>query len=596
MRVKGITIQQVVLGLALLAALCWNLAQANEINRLELNTGPAGTRAELHLQATPTFRTFALSQPDRLVIDLTGVDPARTLQLPGPSGLIKAVRTGRPAEATTRIVFDLTAPVAARKPRVETGADGVRLVLEWPSGATSATATSATATPATATPVKAATVAAVPPSSGAAAATSSPLQASAPSVKPSSSSLPSNVSASTSLKPTTPTPKPATAAAIASTTAPANRDPQAATPASPQGAPQTSSAAAATNIGVNTGPSPNTASPNTTSPNTTSTTASSNTASTPAVAVNPATKPAVAVPEAIVAPATSSALAPMPRNLGGRPLIVAIDAGHGGQDPGAIGPTGKREKDVTLAIARELARQVNATPGLKAVLTRDADMFLPLPRRTQLARRAKADIFISIHADAAENRSARGSSVYVLSLRGASSQRARWLADKENAADLIGGHPLPKADNTLTSVLLDLTQSGQMRASETAADHVLSGLKDIGYNHKPNIERANFAVLRTSDMPAMLVETAFISNADEERRLVDPAYQRSLARAVLAGVDTYFQRQPPPGTMYAARADAAEAAKGEAAKGAAAKGAAIKGGSPIVVAKTAAGITGGSPE
>jgi N-acetylmuramoyl-L-alanine amidase len=271
----------------------------------------------------------------------------------------------------------------------------------------------------------------------------------------------------------------------------------------------------------------------------------------------------------------------MPRNLSGRLLIVAIDPGHGGQDPGAIGPTGKREKDITLAIARELARQVNGTPGLKAVLTRDTDMFLPLPRRGQLARKAKADMFISIHADAAENRSAKGSSVYVLSLRGASSQRARWLADKENAADLIGGHPLPKADNTLTSVLLDLTQSGQMRASETAASHVLAGLKDIGNNHKPNIERANFAVLRTSDMPAMLVETAFISNADEERRLSDPAFQRSLARAVLAGVDTYFQRQPPPGTLYAARAKAAEAAKG---------------GSLTVVAKAGTATVGGSPE
>jgi len=272
----------------------------------------------------------------------------------------------------------------------------------------------------------------------------------------------------------------------------------------------------------------------------------------------------------------------MPRGLSGRSLIVAIDAGHGGQDPGAMGPTGKREKDVTLAIARELARQVNATPGLKAFLTRDTDMFLPLPRRTQLARQAKADIFVSIHADAAENRSAKGSSVYVLSLRGASSQRARWLADKENAADLIGGHPLPKSDNTLTSVLLDLTQSGQMRASESAAAHVLDGLKGIGYNHKPNIERANFSVLRTSDMPAMLVETAFISNPDEERRLIDPAYQRSLARAVLAGVDTYFQRQPPPGTLYAARAKAAEAAKPGAA--------------PVVVAKAPATTAGGSPE
>jgi N-acetylmuramoyl-L-alanine amidase len=261
----------------------------------------------------------------------------------------------------------------------------------------------------------------------------------------------------------------------------------------------------------------------------------------------------------------------MPRNLSGRSLVIAIDAGHGGQDPGAIGPTGKREKDVTLAIARELARQVNATPGLKAVLTRDSDMFLPLTRRTQLARQAKADMFISIHADAAENRAAKGSSVYVLSLRGASSQRARWLADKENASDLIGGHAVPKSDNTLTSVLLDLTQSGQMRASETAATHVLGGLKEIGNNHKPNIERANFAVLRTSDMPAMLVETAFISNADEERRLIDPAFQRKLAQAVLNGIDTYFQRQPPPGTLYAARANAAEAAKTLAQAGAAAE-------------------------
>jgi N-acetylmuramoyl-L-alanine amidase len=242
---------------------------------------------------------------------------------------------------------------------------------------------------------------------------------------------------------------------------------------------------------------------------------------------------------------------------GTRPLIVAIDAGHGGQDPGAIGPTGKREKDITLAIARELARQINATPGLKAYLTRDSDMFLPLHRRGQLARQAKADIFISIHADAAENRSAKGSSVYVLSTRGASSQRARWLANKENASDLIGGVK-PKSDNTLTSVLLDLTQSGQMKASEDAAAQVLSGLKAVGYNHKPNIERANFAVLRTSDMPAMLVETAFISNADEERRLTDPAFQRSLARAVLQGVDSYFTRQPPPGTLYAARAKALE--------------------------------------
>ncbi len=250
---------------------------------------------------------------------------------------------------------------------------------------------------------------------------------------------------------------------------------------------------------------------------------------------------------------------------GMRPLVVAIDAGHGGQDPGARGKNGSREKDVTLAIARELARQVNATPGLKAYLVRDTDEYVPLPQRARRASSNKADIFLSIHADAAENRAARGSSVYVLSTRGASSQRARWLADKENAADVIGGERVRTAGNTLTSVLLDLTQSGNMKASEDAADHVLSGLKRVGNNHKPQIERANFAVLRTSDkMPAMLVETAFISNPDEEVRLIDPTFQRTLAAAILDGVDDYFSRQPPPGTMYAARAQASQSASATA--------------------------------
>jgi len=256
---------------------------------------------------------------------------------------------------------------------------------------------------------------------------------------------------------------------------------------------------------------------------------------------------------------------------GARPLVIAIDAGHGGQDPGAMGMNGTREKDVTLAISRELARQINATPGLRAYLTRDRDLFLPLPQRARLARAAKADMFISIHADAAENRNADGSSVYVLSLKGASSQRARWLANKENSSDLIGGVRLEKANNTLASVLLDLTQSGHMRASEEAADHVLSGLKRVGNNHKPHVERANFAVLRTSDMPSMLVETAFISNPEEERRLNDPAFVRKIAGAVVDGVNTYFTRQPPPGTYYAARAKATEVASA---------GAAAAGGSP----------------
>ena len=261
------------------------------------------------------------------------------------------------------------------------------------------------------------------------------------------------------------------------------------------------------------------------------------------------------------APAEPAPAAPAPKRsmqAGNRTLVVAIDAGHGGQDPGAIGPNGLREKDVTLAIARELARQINDTPGLKAFLTRDTDVFIPLNRRAVLARNAKADIFLSIHADAAENRSAQGASVFVLSTRGASSQRARWLADKENAADLIGGLKLSTGD-TLASVLLDLTQSGQMKASSDAANHVLDSLGRIG--KKRRVEHANFAVLRTSDVPAMLVETGFISNHAEEALLASRDYQRKLASAMLDGVHAYFTRQPPPGTLYAARAQAAQSAQ-----------------------------------
>ena len=262
--------------------------------------------------------------------------------------------------------------------------------------------------------------------------------------------------------------------------------------------------------------------------------------------------PAPAPVQQPVAPAPPQP-APLPQQPM-RPLIIAIDAGHGGQDPGAIGKGGSREKDVTLAISRELARQINATPGLRAYLTRDTDVFIPLYKRARLARQAHADIFISIHADAAENRSADGSSVYVLSLKGASSQRARWLADKENAADLIGGVRVAQASNTLNAVLLDLTQSGNMKASEDAASQVLAGLQRVGNIHKRDIEHANFAVLRTADMPSMLVETAFISNPAEEQRLRDPAFQRKVAGAVLDGISTYFERQPPPGTLYALRA------------------------------------------
>ena len=240
---------------------------------------------------------------------------------------------------------------------------------------------------------------------------------------------------------------------------------------------------------------------------------------------------------------------------GQRKLVVAIDAGHGGKDPGALGPSGVREKAVTLAVARELARQIDADPGMRAVLIRDGDRFVALKERYMKARSAQADLFISIHADASPNDTASGASVYVLSTRGASSQAARWLANQENAADLVGGVSLDHKDHNLAAVLLDLSQSATMRASDDIANQVLGSLKNVGKAHKPSIERANFVVLRSPDVPSMLIETGFITNPSEEKRLNDPGYRTRLATAIAEGVRRYFSDQAPPGSWYASRED-----------------------------------------
>ena len=240
----------------------------------------------------------------------------------------------------------------------------------------------------------------------------------------------------------------------------------------------------------------------------------------------------------------------------GRKVIVAIDAGHGGEDPGARGASGSWEKNITLAVARELARQIDAEPGLEAYLVRDGDYFIPLNKRYQKAREARADMFVSIHADAFHKATASGSSVFVLSTRGASGEAARWLADRENASDLVGGVSLDDKDNTLARVLLDLSQSATMKASDDVANHVLDAMKRLGKTHKPHVERANFGVLRSPDVPSMLVETAFISNPGEEKRLLDPAHRSKLAAAIVEGVRDYFSNQPPPGTWLASNATA----------------------------------------
>jgi len=252
-----------------------------------------------------------------------------------------------------------------------------------------------------------------------------------------------------------------------------------------------------------------------------------------------------AAAEALNASAPPSAQPP-PRTKArarGRPartLVVAIDAGHGGADPGAIGARGTREKDITLAIARRLAALVAKEPGMRAVLIRDRDTFVPLRARIRKARKHNADLFVSIHADAFDSPRARGSSVFTLSRRGASSEAAKWLADKENSADRVGGVDLGEHDDQLATVMLDMVQNAAQERSVKAAGAVLSNLSRLGATHNQGVQKAGFVVLKSPDIPSILVETAFISNPGEEARLRSGAQQQRLAAAILAGIKQYF--------------------------------------------------------
>lgn len=237
-----------------------------------------------------------------------------------------------------------------------------------------------------------------------------------------------------------------------------------------------------------------------------------------------------------------------------RDVVVAIDAGHGGEDPGARGRGGTYEKTVVLAIARRLARLIDKEPGMRAVLIRKGDYYLGLRKRMQLARRHRADLFVSIHADAFRDPRVRGSSVFTLSSRGATSEAARWLAERENSADLVGGVKLEDKDDLLASVLLDLSQAATREASHQVARKVLAQLKRLGKTHKGRVQQAGFMVLKSPDIPSILVETAFITNPSEERKLKDRRHQQKMAEAVLRGIKAYFEQSPPPGTLLASRA------------------------------------------
>lgn len=245
-----------------------------------------------------------------------------------------------------------------------------------------------------------------------------------------------------------------------------------------------------------------------------------------------------------------------------RRIVIAIDPGHGGEDPGAIGPGGTLEKHVVWSISKQLERIISQDPAFEVVLTRTGDYYVGLRRRVELARKARADLFVSIHADAYRSPQPRGSSVYVLSQRGASSESARWLADSENRADLIGGVEgvltLGDKDDTLAGVLVDLSMTATLSESMKAGSRVLTNMGQINRLHRRNVEQAGFVVLKSPDMPSMLVEAGFISNPQEERRLRDPSYQRQMGTQIAEAIKDYFRENPPPNTLLAASSNQGE--------------------------------------
>ncbi len=246
-------------------------------------------------------------------------------------------------------------------------------------------------------------------------------------------------------------------------------------------------------------------------------------------------------------------LVPVPN--GKRDIVIAIDAGHGGEDPGALSPVkGQYEKHVTLAIAKELQRQINAEKGFRAELVRTGDYFIPLRKRTDIARKKGADLFVSIHADAAPRAAAFGASVYALSDRGATSETARWLADSENQSDLIGGAgnvSLDDKDKMLAGVLLDLSMTASLASSLNVGNKVLGNMGRVTPLHKRRVEQAGFMVLKSPDIPSILVETGFISNPNEARKLSSASHQQALGRSIVSGVRQFFHENPPPGTHVA---------------------------------------------
>ncbi len=497
------------------------LAANSQISQMLLVQDELSTKAYITLSQTPSFKAFLLQGPDRAVIDIDAAELGPSFKLPNANGVVLAVRQGK-TPTGIRLVMDL-AQNSSLKYSLDNSTDSPRIAIELNHSKSLATKNS---------PASEATKANDPIASMLQSETvSEPAVVNTEIVKPEI------------IKPDIVQPE------VVKQSAPSVQVPTRVSKSSVPGQSNVGYALMDDEIVQididSSGPKPQT------------------------TVKKGATKPissGSSTPYSKLAPNNSSSVATKPSKksktindvLGNsaRQLIIAIDAGHGGNDPGALGKGGTKEKDITLRIAKELAAVVNNDPGMKAVLIRDNDIFVPLQERYMKARRLQADLFVSIHADAALNNEANGSSIYVLSTKGASSQAARWLADKENAADLVGGVTLDNKDKNLSAVLLDLSQSATMRMSEDSADIVLKSLKDLGKTHKKQVEHANFVVLRSPDVPSMLVETGFITNMQEERNLNNAEYRQKLAFAISQGIRNFFIEQPLPGTYYAKKQSA----------------------------------------
>ena len=469
------------------------------------------------LQATPHF----LADPPRVALDLEGIELAPMLQQ--LSGKVRpddpnvaAIRVGQHAARVVRLVVDLKRPINPQVFQLSpVAAFQHRLVLDlYPAQARDPLdeliahrlrELDAAPNPAPATaPTTAPAPAPAPASTGSAGAITPPAPAPARAPDPLGeliARLPAEASPATAGLGTIRLPPPPTANAATAT-------PRPAPPAAPTVAPVLTQRPAST-------------------------------------------PPAPPVPASAAATATARPRTPH-GSTGGRSdrlLVIAIDAGHGGEDPGAIGPGGTQEKDVVLSIARKLRDRVNRTQvngyTLRAFMTRNGDYFVPLRVRVQKARRVQADLFVSVHADAFFTPRPRGSSVFALSERGATSAAAQWMANRENAADQVGGVNLREQEGVLQRTLLDMSTTAQINDSLRVGDVMLREIGRVGRLHKPRVEQAGFAVLRAPDIPSLLIETTFISNPEEERRLRDPRFQNHMADAMLRGIVAYFERNPP---------------------------------------------------